>query len=170
MWWRVGYCTYIQPINIKDKWVLGLGKWGCGIIKSNIEKQNESCGSKLEFSEITFGSRGVLWLAGINLQLGLAWDQLGSQTGELVLWYFFLTGKLEKHNESESVSPSVMSDSLWPHRLQSTRLLSPWNSPGKNTGVGCHSLIQETFLTWGSNSGFLRCRQILYHLSHQGSP
>ena len=35
-----------------------------------------------------------------------------------------------------------MSDSVWPHRWQSTRLLCPWDSPGKNTGVGCHFLLQ----------------------------
>ena len=33
-----------------------------------------------------------------------------------------------------------MSDSVWPHRLQPTRLHCPWDSPGKNTGVGCHFL------------------------------
>ena len=37
---------------------------------------------------------------------------------------------------------SVMSDSLQPHGLQPARLLCPWNSPGKKTGVGCHSLLQ----------------------------
>ena len=47
---------------------------------------------------------------------------------------------------------------------------SPCNSPGKNTGVGCHSLLQGVFLPQGSTPGFLRFRQILYHLSHQGSP
>ena len=46
----------------------------------------------------------------------------------------------------------------------------PWDSPGKNTGVGCHFLLQELFLTQGSNSGLPHCRQTLYHLSHQGSP
>ena len=35
-----------------------------------------------------------------------------------------------------------MSDSVRPHRLQPTRLPSPWDSPGKNTGVGCHFLLQ----------------------------
>ena len=35
-----------------------------------------------------------------------------------------------------------MSDSVRPHRLQHTRLPSPWDSPGKNTGVGCHFLLQ----------------------------
>ena len=38
------------------------------------------------------------------------------------------------------------------YRLQPTRLLCPWDSPGKNTGVGCHSLLQGIFPTQGSNS------------------
>ena len=41
---------------------------------------------------------------------------------------------------------------------------------GKNTGVGCHFLLQGVFLTQGLNPGLLHCRRILYHLSHQGSP
>ena len=36
----------------------------------------------------------------------------------------------------------IHSDSLQPHRLQPTKLLCPWDSPGKNTGVGCHFLLQ----------------------------
>ena len=40
------------------------------------------------------------------------------------------------------VSHSVVSDSLRPHGLQPARLLCPWDSPGKNTGVGSHSLLQ----------------------------
>ena len=44
------------------------------------------------------------------------------------------------------------------------------DSPGKNTGVGSHSLLQGIIPTQGSNSGLLHCRRILYHLSHQGSP
>ena len=46
-------------------------------------------------------------------------------------------------NESESVSRSVLSDSLQSHGVYRARLLCPWNSPGKNTGVGCHSLLQS---------------------------
>ena len=57
---------------------------------------------------------------------------------------------------------SVMSYSLRPHGLFPTRLLCPWNSLGKSTGVNCHSLLQGIFLTQGSNSGLLHCRQILY--------
>ena len=39
--------------------------------------------------------------------------------------------------------------------------------PGKNTGAGCHSLLQGNFPTQGLNPGLPHCRQILYHLSHQ---
>ena len=56
------------------------------------------------------------------------------------------------------------------YRVQPTRLLCPWNSPSKNTGVGCHFLLQGSFPTQGGKLGLLHCRQILYHLSHQGSP
>ena len=67
----------------------------------------------------------------------------------------------------ECVNCSAMSGFLWPHRL--SRLLYPWDFPGKNTRVSCHSLLQGIFLTHGSNPSLLHCRQILYHLSHQGS-
>ena len=36
-----------------------------------------------------------------------------------------------------------MSDSVWPHRRQPTRLPRPWDSPGKNTGVGCHFFLRD---------------------------
>ena len=45
----------------------------------------------------------------------------------------------------------------------------PWDFPSKNTGVGCHFLLQGIFPTQGSNLGLPHCRQTLYHLSHQGS-
>ena len=64
---------------------------------------------------------------------------------------------------------SLVSDSSRPHELQPTRLLCLWNSPGKNTGVDCHSLLQGIFPTQGSNPRLLHCRQILYSLSHLGS-
>ena len=63
------------------------------------------------------------------------------------------------------IKQAVVSNSLRPHGLY-----SPWNSPGKNTGVGSHSLLQEIFPTQGSNPGLSHCRWILYQLSLQGSP
>ena len=60
---------------------------------------------------------------------------------------------------------SVVSDSLH----GPIRLPCPWNSLGKNTGVGCRFLLQGIFLIQGSNPGIPHFRQILYHLNHQGS-
>ena len=54
--------------------------------------------------------------------------------------------------------------------MQPTRLYCPWKSPGKNTGVCSHYLLQRIFPTQGSNLGLLNCRRILNHLSHQGGP
>ena len=62
-------------------------------------------------------------------------------------------------------SCSVVSDSLQLHGLY-----SPWDSPGQNTGVGSLSLLLGIFRTQGSNPGLPHCRQILYKLSHKGSP
>ena len=61
-------------------------------------------------------------------------------------------------------SRSVVSESLWPHRLY-----SPWGSPGQKTGVGSCSLLQEIIPTQVSNPGLPNCRQILYQLSYHGS-
>ena len=58
-----------------------------------------------------------------------------------------------------------MSDSFRTHGLY-----SPWNFLGQNTGVGSLSLLQGIFPTQGSNPGLPNCRQILYQLSHKGSP
>ena len=55
--------------------------------------------------------------------------------------------------------------SLNPVRL----FVTPWDSPGKSTGVGCHFLLQGIFPTQGSNPGLLHSRRILYQLSYQGS-
>ena len=71
--------------------------------------------------------------------------------------------------ESHVLSYSVVSNSMRLHGLQPTRLLCLWDSPGKNTGVGSHSLLQAIFPTQGSNPSLLHSRQMLYHLSHQGS-
>ena len=77
-------------------------------------------------------------------------------------WECFLA--LMRKSESECVSRSVLSDSLRPHGLQPSRLLCLRNSPGKSTGVGCHSLLQGVLPTQGSNLGLLHGRQIPHHV------
>ena len=58
--------------------------------------------------------------------------------------------KSGSHNPSQ-FSLSVMSDSLRPYKPKPARLLCPWDSPGRNTGEGCHFLLQGIFLTQESN-------------------
>ena len=82
----------------------------------------------------------------------------------------FTLGQRGQSTEDCFVSCSVISDSVQPHGLWLTRLLSPWDSPGNNTEVGCHFLLQCIFPTQWLNLGLLHCRKTLYHLSHQGSP
>ena len=73
----------------------------------------------------------------------------------------------EKKKKSKNVSFSVYPTLFNP---MDTKLLYPWNSLGKNTGVGCHSLLRGIFPIQGSNPGLPPCRQILCHLSYPGSP
>ena len=69
------------------------------------------------------------------------------------------------------LSCSVVSDSLRPHGLYSPPGTSVHGvSPGKNTGVGCHFLLQGIFPTKGSNPGLLDCRQILHQFKLGGKP
>ena len=75
----------------------------------------------------------------------------------------FVTAQMDL--EGISVSCSVVSDSVTPQTV-ARRRLCPRNSPGKNTAVGCHFLLQGIFLIQGLNPGLLHCRQILHRLSH----
>ena len=80
-------------------------------------------------------------------------------------WHNVHRDGLQPQSESvcESVSCSVVSDSLQPQELWLTRLLCLWDSPGKNTGVGSHFLLQGNL----PHPSLLHCRQILYCLSHR---
>ena len=114
---------------------------------------------RLEFAEI-LGSVGQHFFSISGS------PQLSSFQTYILFWipYFF------PFSSGHAVqSCSVMSDSLWPHGLQPATPLCPWDSPGRNTGVGCHTLLQGIFPTQGSKPGLPHWRQILYRLSHQGS-
>ena len=76
-----------------------------------------------------------------------------------MLWKCYLS----KHWVTQSC-PTL----LWPCRLLPARLLCPWNSPGKNTGVGCHFLLQGIFPTQGSKVHLLDWQADSLPLNHQG--
>ena len=91
----------------------------------------------------------------LHQQLKLFWDDT------IKYWY------PRKVKVKALVSQSCLTLRL--HGLRTTRLLCSGDSLGKNTGAGCHSLLQGIFLTQRSNPRLLHCRQLLYPLSHQGS-
>jgi len=71
------------------------------------------------------------------------------------------TQKACRRHKRRSFDPWVRDDSLEP-----ARFLCPWNSPDKNTGVGCHALLQGIFLTQGSKLYLLyllHWQVVLYH-------
>ena len=78
--------------------------------------------------------------------------------------------KLRSGNSREKSILSVVSDSLQPRGLYPTRFLCPWDFPDKNTGVGCHFLLQGIFLIQGLNCSLLHYQADSLPLSHQGSP
>ena len=85
----------------------------------------------------------------------------------------WIQGPLGQHGPQGLAQPGVGGSSAqgkWDEVAQScptlcnpTRLLCPWDFPGKNTGVGCHFLIQGIFPTQGLNLSLLMGRWILYH-------
>ena len=127
----------------------------------------------------------ITWLSRDNNDhislLNICLSQLSNWLRFMLTWFLgvfkicltilTIQGFFSVHLQSSlCVSRLVMSDSLWLHEVGPARLLCPWNSPGKNTGVGCHALLQGTFPTQGSNQGLLHWRQILYYLNYQGFP
>ena len=79
----------------------------------------------------------------------------------------FWAGKIPWRRKCQS-TPVILPGKS--HGQRSLVGYSPWNSPGQNTRVGSLSLLQGIFPNQGSNPGLQPCRQILYHLSHKGSP
>ena len=84
-------------------------------------------------------------------------------------------GLLPQTPEPEGQMPllfthSVVSNSSQPHELQPAKLLCPWDFPGKNTGVGCHFLLQGNFLTQGVNLHLLHQQEILFNTEAPGKP
>ena len=68
------------------------------------------------------------------------------------------------------LSDEAVSSCLLAHALKPTRLLCPWDFPGKNTRMGCHFLLQGIFLTQGLNPHLLPWQADSLPLSHLGSP
>ena len=90
---------------------------------------------------------GHPWLSGHDLEQA---PEVGNGQGGLPCC------KPWGHKESDTTEQLT-----WTEIMKTTRLLCPWDSPGKDTGVGSHSLLQGVFSTQGSNLGLSHCKQIL---------
>ena len=122
------------------------------------------------------------WFTGKDPNAGKDWrqEENGMTEDEMVGWNHQLNGhEFEQapgvgDGQGNLACCSLLVTQSWmtlqSHGLQPIRLLCPWDFPGKDTGVGCHFLLQGIFPTQGSNPGLLHCRQILYWLSYKGSP
>ena len=119
------------------------------------------------FDFCTLAKQGFLWVIIIlNIFSGLDMPPTLSFHNHHILLLIFIL----KFLLYVCLCQRVVFDSLRPHGLQPTRVLYPWNSPGKYTGMGCHSLLQGIFPTQRANPRPLHCRESLYHLSPLGKP
>ena len=100
-----------------------------------------------------FGSENIMQS---KLNKGSLW--INSQWSDLI--------KFLKNTQNAHISLYIFKT----HKEKVLVAQNPLDSPGKNTGVGSHSLLQGIFLTQGSITGLWHCRQILHGLSHKGSP
>ena len=131
----------------------------------------KSCLPECDTGERSVGQLGCLCLEGRER----AAPEVSSALKALsrLLPRFLLPSQSLQHPSLRACSvASVMSDSLQACGLQPAKLFCSWDSPGKNTGLACHALLQGIFLTQGSNRSrlcLLCCRMILFLLSHLGS-
>ena len=91
------------------------------------------------------------------------WRQAVLTVSRMNFWWFYCIRHM--HELCSVHACSVVSNSLRPHGLQPSRLLCPWDSPGKNTGEGWYFFLQGIFPTQGSSPGLwclLHCSRILH--------
>ena len=137
--WKIPWTE--EPVRLQSMGLLRVGhNWATSLLLSRVREGN---GNPLQCSCLENPRDGGAWWAAVY---GVA------QSRTRLKWLSIV-----------SISRSLVSNSLRPHGLKPARLLCPWDSPGKNTGVGCHFFLQGIFLTQGWSLCLLHCRWVLYH-------
>ena len=132
-------------------------------------RRKEGSHEEWKVSITTFYIENGLWIDALHND-----ESCSNKQYKSVFTFFLVIPFLSKNNYRDKViykgaymfSHSVMLDSLQFHGLWFTRNLCPWDFPGKNTGVGCHFLLQGIFRTQGlTHVSCISCtgRKILYH-------
>ena len=147
----VGCHFLLQCMKVKSESEVAQSYWGVRLLATPWTAAYQAP-SSMGFSSTGVGSHCLLRVgsSGIffckvpvqiifSFQNGL-FDLLLSGLNFLVL-FLVLINIFWMQFSSVQFSHSVVSDSTWPHGLQPTRLLYPWDLPGKSTGVGCHCLL-----------------------------
>ena len=154
--------TQSQLILTKDTAVQGhqdnpLSKWGWSKGTPTSKKHFKESGHR-SYTSHRHSDAMSKWILDLNAKHRAKTSTSTYQCQEMARTWASPVAQMVKKG---SVSCSVVSDSLRPHGLYPTRLLCPWDSPGKNTGASSHSLLQEIFPTQGSNLGLLHWGQTL---------
>ena len=138
-------CSYLlkNPSAKQDMW---------GLIPGSGRSPGEGNGSLLQYSCLENSMNRRAWQATVH--------RVSESDMTEAPQYIHIYVYIRIHTYMCVLSHSLMSDSLQLHELQPARLLCPWNSPGKNTAVGCHFLFQGIFPIQGSNP----CLLFLQHL------
>ena len=93
--------------------------------------------------------------------LYVAAEHFATLFNKLIMWWFSCKIVSNSWNPMDCSPPGYV---LW-----DIAILCPWDSQGRNTGMGCHFLLWGIFPTQESSLGLLNCRQILYQLRYKGS-
>ena len=162
-------CTGAAGKGSKAQWDLGLSLTLIGKERSSLETREGPAGNCETEKHSIKTQRPMLYRPlGIYASVIKQQSNVRCDIWEVVLFVPFQATS-NKFRETTVLNGEMCAAAaqscltLWPHGLQPARPLCPWDFPGKNTGAGCHTLLQGIFPTQGLNLHLLHCRQTLYH-------